>query len=106
MILTGKKLNNLNKTCPNTTVSTTNITCTGLESNPCLLGVRPATSRLGKAAGLRRRRRRRKCGDTTCVQEGKQKIFCSEISWVMTARPSDKCVLEEVEVDDYAVKLS
>jgi hypothetical protein len=57
MILIGEKLNTLNKTCPNTSVSTTNLTRTGLESNPCLRGVRPANRRLGKGSGVRRRRK-------------------------------------------------
>jgi len=86
MILTGEKLNTLNKTCPNTTVSTRNLTWDGLGSIPCLRGVRPATSRLNNGAGVRRRIRQ--CGDITCVQKGKQRIYWSEIYCVMPARPS------------------
>ena len=93
MILTVENLNSQKKNCPNTTVSTRNLTCIGLESNPYLRAARPATSRLNNGADLRQRRRQ--CGDTTCVLEGG--ICYYEVSSVMPARPCDKRVLEEVK---------
>ena len=46
MKLTGENRSTRRKTCPSTTLSTTNPTWTDQESNPGLRGERPATNRL------------------------------------------------------------
>ena len=51
MIMTGEKPKYSEKICPSATLSTSNLTCTGLESRSGLFGERPTTNRLrhGKA---------------------------------------------------------
>jgi hypothetical protein len=53
MKLTGENQSTRGKTCPNATLSTTNLTWTDLGSNPGLRGESPATNRVSHGTALK-----------------------------------------------------